>query len=413
MKIAIIGGGAAGLMALAAAREANPQAEIHLIERNEAVGRKILLTGGGRCNVTTGLTDVAEVLTRYPRGAGFLEDAMRAFPPTAVRAWFEAQGVPLKEEADRRIFPKSDDGRDVVAVFERLLREPKVIAHLKAVAEGIERSAGGMFQVKIRGLASPLQFDRVILTTGGRAYRETGSTGDGYAFAAKFGHVITPLAASLSALHVREKWAGELAGVSFARARMSVPRGGHEFTGPFVFTHRGLTGPAVFAVSSLIAHEPVSATEPLEMEIDFLPDETKAAATERLNRTCQQAPTRHFENVLTEFVPKALAAVVCRETKIPADRFAGKVSKKDMVATVAWLKGAPLRVIGRAAGEEFVTAGGVDLTEVNPATMESRLCPGLYFAGEILNIDAFTGGFNLQSAWATGRLAGDSAARIS
>lgn len=412
MRIAIIGGGAAGLMALAAAQEANPAAEIHLLERNDAVGRKVMISGGGRCNVTTGLGDVREVLLRYPRGGKFLTSAMHKFPPAAVSSWFEAHGVALKTEDDMRVFPASNNGCDIIGVFAGFFRRPGVTVHLGAAVEAVERTRDSEpFMIRLRGQAEPLAVDRVIVTTGGQAYRQTGSTGDGYDFAASFGHTITPLAPSLSALHVQEAWAPQLAGVSFQHARLNVKSTGENTAGAFIFSHKGLTGPAVFAVSSLIAHTDVSPGTPLELDLDFLPAEDAEHAVTRLNQSCQQYPTRFFENMVTFMVPKALAEVAIRETGLDGRLHAGKVGKREMQRLVGWLKRTPLHVIGRAAGEEFVTAGGVDLKEVNPATMESIFEPGLYFAGEILDIDGFTGGFNLQAAWATGHLAGESAAK--
>jgi hypothetical protein len=411
MKIAVIGGGAAGLMAAVAAMETDPTAEVHVFERNDALGKKVLISGGGRCNVTTGFTGLREVLSSYPRGGEFLEVAMRNFPPQAVRDWFESRGVPLKSEPDRRVFPKSDDGRDVVAVFERLFLDTGVTVHFRAAVTGIEK-VGDAFSVQARGLVGPLAFDRVILTTGGQAYRETGSIGDGYDFAAKFGHTIMPLAPSLSAMHVREPWVAGLAGLSVAKARFTLPGERRQSTaGPFIFTHRGVSGPAAFALSSLLAHEAVSEDEPRLVQIDLLPEEVEAAAVTRLNLACQEAPTRFFENALASLVPKALASLVCRELGIEPDLHAGKVGKKVMRLAVGWIKAVPVHVTGRAAGEEFVTAGGVSLKEIEPDTMQSIFCPGLFFAGEVLDIDGFTGGFNLQSAWATGRLAGQSAAQ--
>jgi len=407
MKI-IIGGGAAGLMAAAAIRENCPDKEVTLIDKNDGLGKKVLISGGGRCNVTTGLRDIRVVLSKYPRGAKFLNSAMRRFSPEAVYDWFEDHGVPLKVEADFRVFPRSNDGRDIVGVFERLFENSNVRVLLGRRVAAIERLGSG-FRVACVGLPA-LDADKVILTTGGQAFRQTGSTGDGYAWAEALGHHITPLAPSLSSLTTRETWVREVSGLSFPQARLRTVRPAvHEFTGPFLFTHRGLSGPAVFAISSLVAFEKFDAAQPLELEIDLFPDLTAVQLQDRLDTGLRQNSKKSLVNVLDFFMAKTLAAVLCRELGMNPAAYAGETARTDVARLAGWLKGVPLRVTARDAGEEFVTAGGVDLGEVNQRTMESKIVPGLYFAGEILDIDGFTGGFNLQASWATGRVSGESA----
>ncbi len=405
MRIAIIGGGAAGLMAAAAALEANPTLQVTLIDRNAELGKKVMISGGGRCNVTTGLRDIREVLKRYPRGGKFLNSAMRAFPPWTVRTWFEERGVPLKAEADLRVFPKSNDGRDIVGVFERLFAASKVSILLNRQVTTVTRQGTG-FRLTFKD-GDTLDCDRLILTTGGQAFRHTGSTGDGYAFAEFLGHRITPLAPSLNAFYVREPWIRELAGYAVPKATITAgERGEYEFTGPFLFTHRGVTGPAVFAVSSQCAYEKYGPERPMKILIDLRPDEKLEDLRDRIAASGRQNPKKALVNVLDFFMPKSLASLACRELKLDPQRHASEISDADYGRLAAWLKGLPLSVIGRDAGEEFVTAGGVDLAEVDQRTMESKLVPGLFFAGELLDIDGFTGGFNLQASWATGRAAG-------
>lgn len=410
MHIAIIGGGAAGLMAAAAALEINPAATISLIERNPGLGKKVIISGGGRCNVTTGILDVRDVLLRYPRGGKFLSSAMRRFPPEWMISWFEAHDVPLKTEEDLRVFPRSDDGTDIVGVFEQLFRAPDSLVRplLGRHATAVTKTEKG-FVVSFRS-GEPLAADRVILTTGGQAYRHTGSTGDGYAFAESLGHTVTPLAPSLSSFFTKETWPEELSGLSIESATLSapdVPRA--SYTGPFLFTHKGVSGPAVFALSALVAFERFDAAHPLAIAIDLFPEEKTDALAARLVETFRANAKKSIKTVLGFLLPKALAAVLVAETGVDGDTQAAQISKKDVAACVRWMKGMPLTVIGRGAGDEFVTAGGVDTDQVDPRTMESRICPGLYFAGEILNVDGFTGGFNLQASWATGRVAGESA----
>lgn len=411
MKIAIVGGGAAGLMAAAAIHEHCPEAEAFLIERNDGLGKKVIISGGGRCNVTTGLRDIRAVLSKYPRGGKFLNSAMRRFPPEAVYAWFEDHGVPLKIEEDLRVFPQSDDGHDVVGAFERLFQGSNVRVMLQRHVVRIGRREKG-YEIFFKD-GQALEADRVILTTGGQAFRHTGSTGDGYAFAESLGHEITPLAPGLNSFFTRETWPKDVSGLSFEKARLRTRFAkAYEFTGPFLFTHRGVSGPAVFALSSLVAFEKYDAAHPMELRIDLFPDSSADALLKRLEGSLREHLKKSLGNVLDFMMSKSLALALCSELSLdPAGR-AAEVSKKDARRIVEWLKGIPLRVIGRGAGDEFVTAGGVELSGVDPRTMESKVSPGLFFAGEVLDIDGFTGGFNLQASWAAGRVAGESACTV-
>ncbi|MFH1112115.1 MAG: NAD(P)/FAD-dependent oxidoreductase [Patescibacteria group bacterium] len=413
MSVIIIGGGAAGLMAIATLLEQKPNTSVTLIERNDELGKKIIISGGGRCNVTTGLLDVKIVLSKYPRGGKFLSSAMHKFPPGAVMEWFENHGVPVKIQPDLRVFPKSDNGHDVVKAFTNIFKKNHANIMLKEQVIKVETKDKG-FAVYLKGQATPLLAKKLVLTTGGQAYRHTGSTGDGYAFALSLGHSLTPLAPSLNALYTKETWPANVSGLAFAHAKLSAKtQGNPNFTGPFIFTHRGVSGPAIFALSSLVAFENYDLTKPLHINIDLFPDQS----IENLNRSLVENiltnAKKSLENILAFLIPKSLAEVLCSELKLQPDKHAAEISKKELAVAVAWLKSVPLQAVAKGTGEEFVTAGGVKLSEVNSSTMESRLCPGLYFAGEILNIDGFTGGFNLQSAWTTGHLAGEHIAHTS
>lgn len=406
MNVGIIGGGAAGLMTAATLLDADPTARIFLIEKNDGLGKKVIISGGGRCNVTTGIHDVRTVLTKYPRGGKFLSSAMYGFPPEAVYAWFETAGVPLKREEDLRVFPQSDNGEDIVGVFQKRFQASRIQTLLKTNAIRIEKY-GAHFNIFFKDQDAPLSVDRVVLTTGGQAYRHTGSTGDGYAFATALGHTLTPLAPSLNAFYVREKWTADVAGLSFQRARLTAKRGKKiSIIGAFLFTHKGVTGPAVFALSSQVAFETYDVAQPLSIAIDLFPERTMDEIRHMLEQSMLANPKKSFANVLTMLMPKSLVDVLYHELTLPKDKRANEISKKDIIRCVTWLKGIPLNVIGRGAGDEFVTAGGINTKEVDPTTMESKICPGLYFAGEILDIDGYTGGFNLQASWATGHLAG-------
>lgn len=411
MRVAIIGAGAAGLMCAATLQEAQPSAEIILIDRNDGLGKKVIISGGGRCNVTTGIHDVKTLLTKYPRGNTFLATAMQAFPPNAVYDWFEAHGVPLKMQADLRAFPASDDGKDIVGVFEKMFAQSQVQVMLKSSVVSVEKK-DGQFHVHSKNSPFPITVDVLVLTTGGQAYRQTGSTGDGYAFATALGHTVTPLAPSLNAFFTREQWPQEISGLSFERATITALRDGNpQFTGPFLFTHKGVSGPAVFALSSLVAFETYNQQQPLAITIDLFPDTAQKALQARVHALNVANSHKRFVNILAMLVPKSLADVMMRELRIAENKPAGQAGKNDFAACASWLKAIPLHVVQRGAGDEFVTAGGVTRTEVDPTTMQSTICPNLYFAGEILDVDGFTGGFNLQASWAAGRLAGSSIAK--
>lgn len=405
MRIGIIGGGAAGMMAAAAINEQNLATEVFLMERNSSLGKKVIISGGGRCNVTTGLQDVRVVLEKYPRGSKFLSSAMWNFPPAAVVDWFIDHGVPLHCEEDMRIFPISNQGKDIVKVFEKLFSQTNTKLLFTHNVQAVKKQAAG-FMVEFKDQPA-IQVDKVILTLGGQAYRQTGSTGDGYKLAESLGHHITELAPSLSSLICKDEWPASVAGVSFAQATLRI-RGSrkYNFTGPFVFTHWGVSGPAVFALSSLIAFEKLNQDSPLQLTIDIVPDMTIDSILTQIKSFIQHEPKKTFKYALRHIIPLSLSEIAISQSGIEAGKKNIEISNKEILKVAEWCKHIPLSLIGRRAGDEFVTAGGVELDEVDPSTMQSKICPGLYFAGEILNIDGFTGGFNLQASWATGRLAG-------
>ncbi|MFA5129518.1 MAG: NAD(P)/FAD-dependent oxidoreductase [Patescibacteria group bacterium] len=405
LRIAIIGGGAAGLMVAATILEINPSARLEFFERNSELGKKVKISGGGRCNVTTGITDIKTVLTKYPRGGKFLNSAMHAFSPSDMVEWVEAHGVPLKVEEDLRVFPVSNQSEDIVGIFAKLLDTPNVDILLNTSVTSIKRIKKE-FHISTKESAKPIIADRVIITTGGQAYRKTGSTGDGYAFAQSLGHTITPLAPSLSSFLTAETWPAEISGVSFPYAAFSVPNHNAKSEGSFLFTHKGISGPAVFALSSQLAFEKFDVQHPIEVRIDLFPDVKIDTLMKKIIALVQMSPKKSVANLISTMIPKSLSDIICSELGLDPKRHAIEYSKKQLEETITHLKQLNLHIVGRGAGDEFVTAGGVDLTEVDPKTMESKLCPSLFFAGEILDIDGFTGGFNLQASWATGRAAG-------
>jgi predicted Rossmann fold flavoprotein len=381
--------------------------EIHLIEKNPGLGRKVLISGGGRCNVTTGEPDVRKIFKAYPRGSRFLNTAIGKFPPNAVCAWFEEHGVPLKMEADGRVFPVSDDGKDVVGAFQRLFKDSRVHLHMRQGVKAVSKTKSG-FLLALDG-DETLAVDALVLTCGGQAYRHTGSVGEGYGFAEALGHTITPLAPSLNSFVVSESWVKDLAGLSFQRANLTLKGGEttYEWSGPFIFTHRGVSGPAVFALSSLAAYENYTPATPLTLTLDLFPDQSFEQLRQELEMERRAHPSRFFKNTLDRWLPPSLISVFISVEAIPFEQRNAEVSNRTLERSVVWMKQLHLSLVGRGAGDEFVTAGGVNLSEVDGKTMESKICPGLFFSGEILDIDGFTGGYNLQAAWATGHLVGE------
>ena len=406
MKVAIVGGGAAGMMCVATILEEHKNdVEVFLIEKNVLLGKKVIISGGGRCNVTTGIEDLKLVLSKYPRGSKFLQSAMHRFSPVQVRDWFENHGVPLKCEDDLRVFPVSNDGHDIVGVFEKIFRNSKIDLLFKHNMKNIVKEKN-KFIISFKE-QKDLEVDKVVMALGGQAYRQTGSTGDGYSILEKLGHKITELAPSLNSFLTQEKWPKELSGLSFEKATIKVKgQKKYQFTGPFLFTHTGVSGPAVFALSSLIAFEKYDKQNPLGILIDVLLDLSLDNLFSELQNLREENLKKTFKNTLHKFLPMSLTEKICENLQISFDKKNVEMSKKDLRIVVEYVKAIPLTVIGRGVGDEFVTAGGVELSEVDPKTMKSKIVPGLYFGGEILNIDGFTGGFNLQASWATGRAVG-------
>lgn len=417
--IAVLGGGAAGMMAAVAAAEEGEKGGVRVIlfEKNKYLGAKVIISGGGRCNVTTGFFDVKKLLENYPRGAKFLMSAMFRLPPGKVKEWFETHGVPLKIEEDLRIFPVSDNGKDVVGALEDELNRLGVevltdanVVEMEKAGEGLESASKFLLGTKD---GRKFEADAAIITTGGNAYRHTGSTGDGYAFAKLFGHTVTPLSPSLNSFMVSESWIKSVAGVSFDDVELTLKGKLQEYMrkGPMVFTHRGVSGPAAFALSAKASYEQYDRNTPMDLFINFFPDETAEALKKRFMNMADENGKKFLVNFLDMFLPKSLCGVFVEILKVDPELSVGKMDRELRENILKLMKNFKVTVVGRGAGDEFVTAGGVALDEVNTNTMESKKCPGLYFAGEILDIDGFTGGFNLQASWATGKLAGENAAK--
>ncbi len=341
----VIGGGAAGMMGAAIAIEGSIQSgrklNVAIIERNNKLGRKVAISGGGRCNVTTGIEDPKEILKRYPRGAKFLSYGMYEFGPAKVREWFNEHGLPTKVEEDLRVFPVSDHGEDVIEVYKKIFAQNNVEIMYGEIVKSVQKN-NEEFVVELN-TGKKISSKNIVLASGGQAYRHTGSTGDGYAFALALGHSLTPLAPSLNSFTTKETWPAIISGLSFQKATITAKRGKKfSYTGPFLFTHKGISGPAVFAVSSLVAFENYDQDNPLEINIDLFPGLTADQLRELIEKKIAENPKKSFINDLIGTIPKSLAEVLCNQLEISPEKKAGELGKKDLAKCVAWLKAIPL-----------------------------------------------------------------------
>ena len=405
-EIVVIGGGAAGLMAaITAARQG---AAVTLLEPNERLGKKVNITGKGRCNVTNDC-DRETLLASIPGNGRFLYGALTRFTPRDTMAFFEALGVSLKVERGNRVFPVSDSAFDITNALERELKRRKVRwARDRAVS--VETADGAVCAVKGEKETYPAQ--AVILATGGVSYPGTGSTGDGYAMAAALGHTIVPPRGSLVPLESGDADCAAMQGLSLRNVEATVLNGKNkpvfrEF-GEMLFTHFGVSGPLMLSAS---AHLRRWDKEQYRLSIDLKPALDQQKLDSRILRDIGENPNRDMANILSGLVHRSMVPVLLRRLALPEGEKANSLTKEQRRALVQELKHFTVSLTGpRPVAEAIVTAGGVKVGDVVPGTMASKLAEGLYFAGEILDVDAYTGGFNLQIAWATGYLAGLSAA---
>ncbi len=405
--IIVVGGGAAGMMAAATA--AAQGAKVTLVERNPKLGRKLYITGKGRCNVTNNCP-AAEVLQNTPRNGRFLYSAMDRFPPEQVMAYFERLGVALKTERGSRVFPVSGKAADIIdALFHELRR--RHVSIIQGRAEAVLTREGRASGLRLEDGAT-LAGDRVILATGGVSYPLTGSTGDGFRMAEAMGHTVVPLKGSLVPLTARDGFCARMQGLALKNVAVKVKNQKKkvmfEDFGELLFTHFGLSGPLILSAS---AHMRSFDKDQYTAVIDLKPalDEQKLNA--RLLRDFEENANRDVQNLLCGLVPRTMAPVLCEYAGVPGDLKVHSVTRQQRRQMLEALKGFRVEIEGpRPVEEAIVTSGGVKVSEVNPATMESKLVAGLYLAGELLDVDAYTGGFNLQIAWATGHAAGDASA---
>ena len=403
-SVFVVGGGAAGMMAAITAAENG--AQVTLLERNDRLGKKLYITGKGRCNVTNDCAP-EDFFQNVPRNPRFLYSAVYAFPPREVMAWFEARGCALKTERGNRVFPQSDKSASVIDALRAELRRLGVRV-LQERALDIVTQDGAVCGIETDGGFH--KTERVILATGGCSYPQTGSTGDGYRMLEKLGHTIVPPVGSLVPLVEKGYDCKQMQGLALKNValRLVNQKGKTVFEefGELLFTHFGLSGPVVLSAS---AH--MNEKDSYTVLLDLKPALDEQKLDLRLLRDFEKFQNRDFENALVELLPRSMIPVIVRRSGIPAEEKVHSITREQRRALLELMKRFPVEIACKAPVEDaIVTSGGVKVSEIEPGTMQSKRVRGLYVAGELLDVDAYTGGFNLQIAWATGRAAGLAAA---
>ena len=403
--VLVIGGGAAGMMAAICAAENH--AGVTLLEPNERLGKKLNITGKGRCNVTND-ADLPTLLANVPKNGKFLYSVFSRFDGRDTMAFFEKLGVPLKVERGNRVFPVSDRAFDISGALERRLRALRVnMARDRATALDIRDGV----VCGAKGEKAYYQADAVILATGGVSYPATGSTGEGHRMAAAAGHTITPLQGSLVPLREKGNLCARMQGLSLRNVELTVYENNKKIYtdfGELLFTHFGVSGPLVLSASAHMRHFDKKA---YRLEIDLKPALDEAALDKRLLSDFTKYTNSDFINALNDLLPQKMIPIIVECSGIDPHQKVHEVTREQRRTLLQLFKHFPVEIAGlRPVTDAIITSGGIKISEINPTTMESKLVKGLYFAGEIVDVDAYTGGFNLQIAWATGRAAGISAA---
>jgi len=403
-KVVVVGGGPAGI--LAAGKAAEHGKDVILLEKNDRLGKKILISGKGRCNITNN-TDIEGLIENIPGNGNFLYSAFYTFSNTDLLDFLHSYGLETKVERGGRVFPVSDRSKDVVDTLLKYLKDTGVKILYNSPVSDVIAEKGVVKGVLLKD-GRKLECDSVILATGGASYKGTGSTGDGYKIAKRLGHSIVKLRPSLVPLIVSEKWISELQGLSLKNVAITLinERGKKVYSdfGEMLFTHYGVSGPIILSASRHILDYDFKG---ITLIIDLKPALTEEKLDERIQRDFEKFSRKQFKNALDELLPKKIIPVIIKLSEISPDKFVNQITKEERRNLVKVLKKFTLTINGaRPIDEAIVTAGGVSTDEINPSTMESKLIKGLYFAGEIIDVDAYTGGFNLTIAFSTGYLAG-------
>ena len=411
MKVVVIGGGPAGMLAsISAAKSGN---SVTLLEKNNILGKKILITGKGRCNITSSL-DISDFINNIPGNGRFLYSAFENFTNEDIIDLLKSEGVKVKEERGNRIFPVSDKAEDVRAALERVAKKSGVQVKLNSKVDKIEVEENKVKRVVCDN--EKYDADKVILATGGRSYPLTGSNGEGYKIAEKVGHTIKPVRGSLVPLLADKEVCSRMQGLSLRNVGITMcdlekDKKIYSDFGEMLFTHFGVSGPTILSGSAhLLRYKDVDkkiADKKVVLKIDLKPALSMEQLDARILRDFTEVKNKQFKNSLDKLLPKKMIDVVIDKSKINPDKHVNEITREERLNLVKLLKNFEVRIDGfRPVDDAIVTAGGINVKEINPKTMESKIISGLYFAGEIIDVDAYTGGFNLQIAYSTGFTAG-------
>ncbi len=402
-KIIVVGGGAAGMMsAIWAARGGN---QVVLYEKNDRLGKKVFITGKGRCNFTNACEDIEDLFNSVTTNRKFMYSSFYSFDNHTVLSFFEELGLKYKIERGDRVFPMSDHSSDVISALSREMKNLDVEVILNANVTDLIVDNGACKGVKLGN--NDCLCDKVIIATGGLSYPRTGSTGDGYGFAKKNGHTITKLYPSLVPFNIKEEFCREIMGLAMKNISISIKADSKEIYSDFgemLFTHFGVSGPVILSGSAYV-HKYID--KKLMLYIDFKPALDSEQLDKRILRDFDKYINKQFKNALDDLLPKKLIPIVINMSNISPDKKVNEITKQERLYLVELLKNFPLTINSlRGYDEAIITKGGIAVKEIDPSTMKSKLIDNLYFCGEVLDVDALTGGYNLQIAWSTGYLAG-------
>ena len=402
-KVIVVGGGAAGMMACHAAAMCGHQ--VTLLEKNEKLGKKIYITGKGRCNLTNA-SDMEVLFANVMSNRKFLYSAFYTFDNNQVIDLFEMNGMATKTERGNRVFPVSDHSSDVISTMAKVLKNDNVEVKLNITVQSLIIKENKACGVIVNG--KEISADNVILCTGGLSYPSTGSTGDGYEFAKKAGHRIVDCTPSLVPFNIREEWVKDLQGLSLKNSAITIydeKKKLYSDFGEMLFTHFGVSGPMILSASGNIKAGEFA--KPLKLVIDLKPAMTEEQLDKRILRDFDENKNKQFRNSVSKLLPSKLIPIIIVLSGIDPDKKVNEISKEERSHFVHLLKNLTMTINGlRGWNEAIITKGGINVKDVNPSTMESKLVSNLFFAGEVLDLDAMTGGYNLQIAWSTGYLAG-------
>lgn len=408
--VIVVGGGAAGMFAAIAAAKNGHQ--VTLYEKNEKLGKKIFITGKGRCNITNA-ADMEELFDAVVTNSKFLYSSFYGYTNQNVIDFFEDAGVPVKIERGNRVFPISDHSSDVIRALEREMKKVGVKVCLNTEVKSVEAEKGKFNKVVLKDTTTQAA-DACIVATGGLSYRSTGSTGDGFRFAENVGHKVTQCFPSLVPMETKEPWICELQGLSLRNVEAKILDGKKELYkdfGEMLFTHFGVSGPLIISASSYVGKKFMDKNgqkKELTLEIDLKPALTEEQLDQRVLRDFEENHNRQFKNAITKLFPTKLIPVMLELGGIDPEKKVNSIEKEERKRFVHLIKHFRMTLTGlRGYLEAIITKGGVNVKEIDPGTMESKLVKGLYFVGEVLDLDALTGGFNLQIAWSTGYAAGN------